>query len=141
MKLVSEFTKGAKNINSLALAYMGDAVFEVYVRRRLLERGMTKPNSLQHKAAQYVSAKAQCYIARSFLERNILTEEEVDVLKRGRNAKSATVRKNTDVQTYRYSTAFEALIGFLYLSSNFSRLDDLIEQSFALIEEEKEVAP
>lgn len=139
MKLLSEYTSGAKNVNSLALAYMGDAIFEVYVRRMLLEKGMMKPNMLQQKATEYVSAKAQSYIARTLLEKNVLTEEEAAVLKRGRNAKSATVRKNTDVQTYRYSTAFEALIGFLYLSSNFSRLDELIELSFTYIEEKKEV--
>jgi ribonuclease III family protein len=123
-----------KQLNSLALAYMGDAVFEIYVRHHLLQAGQVKPNQLHKEATKYVSAKAQASILFHFLDLDILTEYEKVVAKRGRNAKSGSVPKNTDVQTYRYGTAFEALIGYLYLSKNEARLEEIIEISLAFIE-------
>jgi len=126
-----------KQLNSLALAYMGDAVFEVYVREHLLQNGKVKPNHLHKEATKYVSAKAQANIIRYMLEEQVLTDEEVAVVMRGRNAKSGTVPKNTDVQTYRYGTAFEALIGYLYLLKKEERLEELIVLSFKLIGDKK----
>jgi ribonuclease III family protein len=124
-----------KQLNSLALAYMGDAVYEKYVRLHLLQSGKVRPNKLHREATNYVSAKAQAKIIHSFIDEQRLSEEEVAVLKRGRNAKSGTVPKNTDVQTYRYSTAFEALIGYLFLGGEEQRLEELIEAAFAIVEE------
>ena len=124
-----------KQLNSLALAYMGDAIFEVYVRRHLIQSGQVKPNHLHREGTRYVSAKAQCSILFKMLDHECLTKEEVAVVMRGRNAKSATVPKNTDVQTYHYSTAFEALMGYLYLIGNNDRLEELIEQAFSYVEE------
>jgi ribonuclease-3 family protein len=124
-----------KQLNSLALAYMGDAIFETYVRRHLLQSGKVKPNKLHREGTKYVSAKAQCAILFRMLDDQILTEEEMAVVMRGRNAKSQTVPKNTDVQTYRYSTAFEALMGYLYLSEQQSRLEDLVQKAFSYVEE------
>jgi ribonuclease III family protein len=123
-----------KQLNSLALAYMGDAVFETYIRHHLLQGGKVRPNQLHREATKYVSAKAQASILFHLLDENVLSEYEQAVVKRGRNAKSGSVPKNTDVQTYRYGTAFEALIGFLYLSKNEKRLDELIHVSIAFIE-------
>ncbi|MBY0095388.1 Mini-ribonuclease 3 [Mesobacillus maritimus] len=124
-----------KQLNSLALAYMGDAVYEKYVRLHLLQSGKVRPNKLHREATKYVSAKAQAMIIHSFIDEQKLSEEEIAVLKRGRNAKSGTVPKNTDVQTYRYSTAFEALIGYLFIGGNEKRLEELIEAAFAIVEE------
>ena len=124
-----------KQLNSLALAYMGDAVFEKYVRLHLLQSGRVRPNKLHKEATRYVSAKAQANIIHAFIENQLLSEEEIAVVKRGRNAKSGSVPKNTDVQTYRYSTAFEALIGYLFLGGNEKRLEELIEAAFAIIDE------
>jgi ribonuclease-3 family protein len=124
-----------KQLNSLALAYMGDAIFETYVRRHLLQSGKVKPNQLHREGTKYVSAKAQCSILFQMFDDECLTEEETAVVMRGRNAKSATVPKNTDVQTYRYSTAFEALMGYLYLNEQKERLEELIEKSFSYVEE------
>jgi ribonuclease III family protein len=124
-----------KQLNSLALAYMGDAVYEKYVRLHLLQSGKVRPNKLHREATRYVSAKAQAKIIHSLIDEQKLSEEEVAVLKRGRNAKSGTVPKNTDVQTYRYSTAFEALIGYLFLGGNEQRLMELIEAAFVIVEE------
>jgi ribonuclease III family protein len=124
-----------KQLNSLALAYMGDAIYETYVRRHLIQSGKVKPNQLHRMGTKFVSAKAQCAILFQMLNEKRLTEEEMAVVMRGRNAKSATVPKNTDVQTYRYSTAFEALMGYLYLLEQKERLEELIELSFSYVEE------
>ncbi|WP_066058637.1 Mini-ribonuclease 3 [Robertmurraya korlensis] len=130
-----ENTIDAKQLNSLALAYIGDSIFEVYVRRYLLESGKVRPNYLHKQSTKYVSAKAQCRFILHFLELKLLSEEEEAVVRRGRNAKSGTVPKNTDVQTYRYGTAFEALIGYLYLMNREERLNELIEVAFSQVEE------
>ncbi|MFG6150734.1 Mini-ribonuclease 3 [Halobacillus sp. B23F22_1] len=128
-----------KQMKSLALAYMGDGVYELYVRRHLLEQGQVKPEQLHRTAIQFVSAKSQAQVVRAWQEEGLLTEEEEGVLRRGRNAKSGTVPKNTDVQTYRYSTAFEAVLGFHYLSGNEQRLEELIGRAIELVEEGREV--
>ncbi len=127
-----------KQLNSLALAYMGDAVFETYVRQHLLQLGKVRPHRLHREGTRYVSAKAQCKILFQMLDKGMLTSEEEAVVMRGRNAKSGTVPKNTDVQTYRYSTAFEALMGYLYLIGQKDRLEELIEQAFSFVEEKQE---
>ncbi|MDP4169290.1 MAG: Mini-ribonuclease 3 [Bacillota bacterium] len=124
----------AKQLNSLALAYMGDAVFEEYVRRHLLQSGRVKPNQLHREGTKYVSAKAQCHILFQMMNDGILSDEERAVVMRGRNAKSGSIPKNTDVQTYRYSTAFEALLGSLYLTGEKERLEELILLSFSHVE-------
>ncbi|WML41925.1 Mini-ribonuclease 3 [Neobacillus sp. OS1-2] len=127
----------AKQLNSLALAYMGDAVFESYVRRHLLYNGKVRPHQLHRLATTYVSAKAQCQVLFKLMEHQVLNEEELAVVMRGRNAKSGTVPKNTDVQTYRYSTAFEALMGYLFLEEKKERLEELVEKAFLYVEEQK----
>lgn len=121
-------------LNSLALAYMGDAVYETYVRYHLLQHGQVKPHFLHKAATRYVSAKAQAGVLHQLIENDFFSEEELAVIRRGRNAKSGTVPKNTDVQTYRYSTAFEALIGSLYLAEKHERLEEIITKVFELVE-------
>ncbi|MGP7819253.1 Mini-ribonuclease 3 [Niallia sp. 01092] len=123
-----------KQLNSLALAYMGDAVLEIYVRRHLLYIGKVKPNHLHREATKYVSAKGQAKAVHQLLEESFFTEEELTVLKRGRNAKSGSIPKNTDVQTYRYSTGFESVLGYLYLASREERLEEIIKATFSIIE-------
>ncbi|WP_428910369.1 Mini-ribonuclease 3 [Niallia sp. Krafla_26] len=126
-----------KQLNSLALAYMGDAVLETYVRYHLLQRGQVKPHLLHKEATRYVSAKAQSNILHQMKDEDFFSEEEIAILKRGRNAKSGSIPKNTDVQTYRYSTAFEALIGSLYLAGNQERLETIIRHAFQIIDQVK----
>lgn len=130
----------AKQLNSLALAYVGDAVYEVYVRDHILLKGTVKPNQLHREATKFVSAKAQAKIIYRFLDEEIYSEEELAVMKRGRNAKSGSVPKNTDVQTYNYSTGFEAVIGYLHLLKREERLQELIELSIRYAEEEQQNA-
>jgi len=131
-------TVDVKQMKSLALAYMGDAVYEVYVREHLLKTGQVKPNQLHQQAIKYVSAKAQAKIILSWLDEGLLTDEEERVVYRGRNAKSGSVPKNTSIQAYRYSTAFEALIGYHYLLNNDIRLAELQEASITFIERRNE---
>ncbi|MFJ7729958.1 Mini-ribonuclease 3 [Neobacillus sp. NPDC097160] len=133
-----DHTVDAKQLNSLALAYMGDAIFETYVRRHLLYSGKVRPNQLHRTGTKYVSAKAQCQILFQMMDDKVLDEEELAVVMRGRNAKSGTVPKNTDVQTYHYSTAFEALMGYLYLTAKNERLEELIRKAFYYVDERKE---
>jgi ribonuclease III family protein len=133
-----ENTVDAKQLNSLALAYMGDAIYETYVRRHLLYSGKVRPNQLHRTGTTYVSAKAQCQILFHMMDQQMLDEEELAVVMRGRNAKSGTVPKNTDVQTYHYSTAFEALMGHLYLTGKKERLEELVSKAFIYVDERKE---
>jgi ribonuclease III family protein len=136
MNLLKE-VKDFKQLNSLALAYIGDAVYDLYVRHRLLSQGNVKPHQLHKQATRYVSAKAQASVILALLQQSMLTEEEQAVVRRGRNAKSATVPKNTDVQTYRYSTAFETLIGYHFLGNNQERMEEIIHYSFDIIENQE----
>lgn len=137
MFLDLEMIKDSKQLNSLALAYIGDAVFEIYVRHHLLANGNIRPNQLHNQAKRYVSAKAQASILHHLFSLEVFSEEEEAVIRRGRNAKSGTIPKNTDVQTYRYSTAFEALIGHLYLEKHHARLEEIIQQAFQFINHEE----
>ncbi|WP_205536270.1 Mini-ribonuclease 3 [Paenisporosarcina cavernae] len=126
-----------KQLNSLALAYMGDAVLEREVREYLLRTGRVKPNVLHRQATRFVSAKAQSNVVHRLLEENRLTEEEQAVFRRGRNAKSGSVPKNTDVRTYNNSTGFEAILGYLYLLGEHTRVLEIIELAIGWIEEEQ----
>lgn len=137
VSLVEFKISDVKQLNSLALAYMGDAVFEQVVREHLIRSGRVRPNILHKEATNYVSAKAQATIVKEMLNTNFLTEEEEAVLRRGRNAKSGTVPKNTDVLTYHYSTAFEAVIGSLYLSEQADRLREVLRFSIEFIDGQK----
>lgn len=114
-------------INIITLAYLGDAVYEVYIREYLIKKNIAKVDDLQREAIKYVSAKSQCKILNHLLENNILTEEEIDIVKRGRNYKRTTHPKNTDIITYKLSTGFEALIGYLYFTNQKERLEEIIK--------------
>lgn len=119
-----------------ALAYIGDAVYEVYVRKHIMENSHEQVNKLHKKAIKYVSAKAQAHIIQ-VLE-NKFTQAEQAIFKRGRNAVSNTVPKNTDVITYKIATGFEAVIGYLYLNNETERLDCILKESIDIIEEKRE---
>lgn len=115
-----------KQINVQILALLGDAVFSLYVREELLKHGINNPNILQKKSIDYVSAKSQAKILEELINNNILTDEEIDIVKRGRNNKKENHPKNTDIITYKLSTGFETLIGDLYIN-NKERLKELLQ--------------
>ncbi|EGF17829.1 Mini-ribonuclease 3 [Streptococcus sanguinis] len=121
-------------INGIALAFEGDAVYSMYIRRHLIFQGLTKPNQLHREATKYVSAKAQANLISLMLEEGILTEKEEDIYKRGRNANSHTKAKNTDIVTYRMSTGFEAVMGYLHMTEAIDRLEELIDWCIRKIE-------
>lgn len=122
-------------LNGIALAYIGDAVYEVAVRDFLLEKGLTRPNDLQKNAVKFVSAKAQAWLIAQMQEEDFLDEKEENFFKRGRNAHSKTSAKNTDVLTYRISTGFEAVIGYLHLTGQKERLDEVLSYCLQKISE------
>ncbi len=124
-ELISGQKKRPEEYSPLLLAYIGDAVYEVFVRTHLIKQGNLPVNELHRLSKGYVSASAQSSIAERI--EPYLTEEEIRIFKRGRNAKSATVPKNADVGDYRRATGFEALIGFLYLKGSFDRVFELME--------------
>ena len=115
--------------NGLCLAYIGDAVYEIYVRKYVLNLGLTKVNDLHKKVTGYTNAAAQASSIHSFLQNDILSEEELAIFKRGRNSHVHTARKNVDISTYLDATGFEALLGYLYLKDNTNRLEELIQIS------------
>jgi len=116
----------AKLMNGLSLAYIGDAYFEMMVRDYLLEKGLTKVNELHKEAIKFTSGEAQAKFIDSFLENNVLTENEIDVYKKGRNS-ATSHRKNLSGAEYQKATGFEAIIGFLYESKDYERLNYLFE--------------
>ena len=114
-----------KNINSLSLAYLGDAVYELYIRKHLVKKNL-KVNELQKKSVDYVSAKAQSKYLDKLIENNILTNEEIEIVKRARNHKSHS-SKSADIITYKKSTGLEALIGYLEITNNKDRIKEIMK--------------
>lgn len=115
-------------INIMTLAYLGDSVYEVYIREYLIKKGIAKTDELQKEAVKYVSAKSQAKILDYLIANGALTEQETAVVKRGRNYKRETHPKNTDIITYKKSSGFEALIGYLYINNNINRIDEIINK-------------
>jgi ribonuclease-3 family protein len=118
----------ASALNPLTLAYIGDAVYEIYIRTALM---VSEPDRSVHKlhnmATGYVKAHAQCELVHKLTP--YLIEEELDVIRRGRNSKSGSVPKNADVIEYRTATGFEALIGYLYIQGKTKRLMEILSYS------------
>ncbi|TCL32408.1 ribonuclease-3 family protein [Anaerospora hongkongensis] len=128
-----EFDGPPQRLHPLVLAYIGDAFFALYVRNRLLNYEQGRVRVLHNFSAKMVSATSQANALR-LLEPE-LNDAEIDIVRRGRNAKS-TVPKSASVADYRYSTGFEALLGYLYLNKNYERLSEIAEKSFAIISRE-----
>lgn len=116
------------------LAFVGDAVLSLQVRQYLVEQGITKTKQLQETSVKFVSAIAQANFMKSLLEREALTDEEMSIYKRGRNAKSASMAKNADVMSYRIATGFEALWGYLHMEGRLERLDELWKEYIETVE-------
>lgn len=120
-KLFSEVE--AKMLSPLQLAYIGDSVYEVLVRTYIIAKNNKNVNELHKLSVKLVKAKAQAEIV-LYLE-DKLSEDEWTLVKRGRNSKSATVPKNADLNDYKYATGFETLIGYLYLSGKYERINEI----------------
>lgn len=114
-----------RTYSPLTLAYIGDSVFDLIIRTVVVERGNEPANKLHHKTVNYVKAETQALLADAML--SDLTKEELEVYKRGRNAKSYTTAKNASVGDYRKATGLEALVGYLYLQGRAERIMELLQ--------------
>lgn len=113
-------------MNNLVLAYLGDAVYELYIREYLISKGLAKVNDLQTESLKYVSAKSQSEHLRKLMDSNFLTDDEIEIVKRGRNMFSHN-KKNIDIITYKWSTGLECLIGSLKIDGNITRINEIME--------------
>lgn len=113
----------SNEISGSTLAYLGDAVWSLKVREYLIERGYARAKDLQTKSVKFVSAKAQASFYYKLEDEKFFTEKELEIFKRGRNFKSDSIPKNTDVATYRVSTGFEAVLGYWFMEKELERVD------------------
>ena len=113
-------------INVLVLAYLGDTVYENYVRKYLILKGIGNVNDLQKEAISYVSANSQASFLKKMMDHDFLSEKELDVVMRARNYKTTSHPKSCDIITYKYATGLEALIGYLELDHNRERIDEIM---------------
>ncbi len=113
-------------VNVLVLAYMGDTVYEDYVREYLINKGIGNVNDLQTESLKYVSAVAQAKYIQELIDNDKLSNSELDIVKRARNYKTTSHPKSCDIVTYKYATGLEALIGYLYLDNNKERIDEIM---------------
>ena len=119
--------KGIEEVNQmspLTWAYVGDCVYELYIRTKLVDTTKLKPHELHIKSIKYVKAQAQAETLKKL--EAILTEEEKEIVRRGRNTQTHHIAKNASMQDYMYATAFEALIGYLYLTKQDDRLFEMM---------------
>lgn len=116
-----------REINVLVLAYLGDTIYENYVRKYLIKTGIGNVNDLQKKSINYVSAKSQAVFLTKMMDENFLSEEEIIVVKRARNYKTTSHPKNCDIVTYKYATGLESLIGYLDLENRRERIDEIMK--------------
>jgi ribonuclease-3 family protein len=128
MKEIINREKSETDVNMLSpltWAYVGDAVYELYIRTNLVNNTKLKPHKLHLESIKYVKAKAQAELLKKIEE--VLTDEEKDIVRRARNAENHHLPKNADPADYMYSTAFEGLIGYLYLTKKDERLAEILK--------------
>ncbi len=116
-----------KEINVLVLAYLGDTIYENYVRRFLIDKGIANVNDLQKEAIKYVSANNQAMYLTKMIDSNFITDDEKGIVKRARNYKTTSHPKSCDIITYKYATGLEALIGYLELENKKGRIEEIMK--------------
>lgn len=117
-------------LNGMSLAYMGDAVYEIEIRRHFIELGNTNVNNLHKLVTKYTSGKSQAFLVHKMMNDNILTDLEKEAFRHGRNSHVSSRRKNIDIQTYLEATGFEAIFGYLYFEEKYDRIKELIVYIF-----------
>lgn len=120
-------------MNTTVLAYLGDAVYEVYIRKHVIDTGQIHADRLHHSAVRYVHAAAQAKIIKAVFDD--LPPDQQSLVKRARNRKSVTKAKNADPVDYKWATAFEALVGYLHLEEREEELNALFERAVGIIEQ------
>ena len=123
-----------KRINTTTLAYLGDAVFEVIVREKIVTEKPGDVGRAHHTAVRYVSATGQAKAAREMIASGFLTEEEEKIYKQARNHRSMSRPQNADPREYKIATGFEALLGFLYLSDDRQRLREIAAEAVRIVD-------
>ena len=139
--LREEFALETQDLNlysPLVLAYMGDCIYELIIRTILVERKNCAVQKLHKEATWYVKAASQAKIAEGLLNAELLSEEELSVYKRGRNAKSHTVPKHAEMKDYRKATGLEALLGYLFLKKDMARVIFLVKKGLAILQDANE---
>ena len=121
-----------RTYSPLTLAYIGDCIYDLVIRTVIVEKGNRTPNSLHKMTSKYVNAAAQAHLIEAMVEK--LSEEELAIYKRGRNAKSYTSAKNASIEDYRKATGLEALCGYLYLLDRFERVTEIIREGMGELE-------
>lgn len=129
-----EFSLKPQQYSPLTLAYIGDAVYELYIRTFIMHTANMPVSKLHKASTRYVSARAQAEIVKKIMDK--LTEEEVSVYKRGRNAHSYTSAKNANIIDYRMATGMEALIGYLYIKKSTERLEEIVRFCIEAVDSE-----
>ena len=114
-----------KMLSPLVWAYIGDSVYELFIRTNLVNNSNAKPHKLHIESIKYVKAGAQANILKKIEDK--LTDEEKDIVRRGRNCENHHIAKNSTVADYSYSTGFEALIGYIYLMKRDERLEEILK--------------
>ena len=115
-----------REVNVLVLAYLGDTIYEDYIRRYLIKSGIGNVDSLQTESIKYVSAVNQSKFLLEMIDKSFFEEDELSIIKRARNYKGKTKPKNCDVASYNNATGLEALIGYLDLDGNYSRIEEIM---------------
>ena len=121
-----------RTYSPLTLAYIGDGIFDIVIRSVVVARGNSRANDLHKRTSEIVKAHTQALMIEAL--EGELTEEEADIYRRGRNAKSGTMAKNASMSDYRKATGFEALMGYLYLKDDFERIVFLTKRAMELLE-------
>ena len=114
-------------MNALTYAYLGDSIYEIYVRKYLISKNIVKVKDLQKESIKYVSANSQASFLKNMLDDNFFNEEEVKIIMNARNHKNNHKPRNSDIITYKYATGLEALIGYLYVNDNKKRIDEIMQ--------------
>ena len=115
------------NINALVLAYLGDSIYEIMVRKYLISKGIAKVKELQKESIKYVSANSQAAFLKEMIDNNYFNEEEIRIIMNARNQKNNHKPRNCDIITYKYATGLEALIGYLYLNDKKDRINEIMK--------------
>lgn len=115
-----------KEVNVLVLAYLGDTIYENYVRKYLVLSGIANVNDLQKKAVSYVSATNQAMFLTKMIDEDYLLDDEISVFKRARNYKTTSHPKSCDIITYKYATGLEAILGYLELENKRERINEIM---------------
>ena len=114
-------------MNALVLAYLGDSIYEIYVRKYLVSKGKAKVKELQKESIKYVSASSQANFLKEMMDNNYFNNEELKIIMNARNHKNNHKPRNCDIITYKYATGLEALIGYLYLNNKQNRIEEIMQ--------------